>query len=130
MVGCVIHKEGSGATNKPKWLVMLAQHHYKALSPALCSHNLSLLDAGQSPHQISSKTCQNHSSISMLHSKYFPHPYKPCGSHLFTLSAADTHYVQHLISSWKAGNAAQISKALVDIKNQSITSCTADFDLR
>jgi len=106
MVGHVIHKEGSGATNKPKWPVMLAQHHCKALSPAHCSHNLSLLDAGQSPHQISSKSCENHSTISILHSKYFPHPYKPCGGHLFKLSAADTHLVQQLISSWKAGNEA------------------------
>ena len=106
MVGHVIYKEGSGATNKPKQLVMLAQHCYKALSPALCNHKLSLLDAGQSPHQISSKSCENHSTISILHSKYFPHPYKPCGGHLFKLSAADTHLVQQLISSWKAGNEA------------------------
>jgi len=58
VVSYVIYKEGSGATNKPKQPVMLAQHYYKALSPALCSHNLSLPDAGQSPHQISSKTCE------------------------------------------------------------------------
>src|SRR5882762_8289199 len=125
MVGHMINKEGSGATNKPKQPVMLAQHHYKALSPALCSHSLSLLDAGQSPHQIS-KTCENHSTISMLHSEYIPHPYKPCGSHPFKLSAADTHYAQQLISSWKAGNAAQIAKALVDIKNQSLKSCRSE----
>jgi len=130
MVGCVIHKEGSGATNKPKQLVMLAQHHYKALSPALCSHNLSLLDAGQSPHQISSKTCENHSTISMLHSKYFPHPYKPCGGHSFKLSAVDSYYVHQLISSWKAGNGAQVAKALVDIKNKPCTSYTIHLNLK
>jgi len=130
VVGHVIYKEGSDAINKPKRPVMLAQHYYKALSPALCSHNLSLLDAGQSPHQISPKTCENHSTISMLHSKYFPHPYKPCGGHPFKLSAADTHYVQQLISSWKAGNGAQIVKTLVDIKNISCTSCTIHLNLR
>jgi len=54
----------------------------------------------------------------MLHSKYFPHPYKTCGGHPFKLSAADSHYVHQLISSWKAGNGAQIAKALVDIKNK------------
>jgi len=117
VVGHVISREGSGATNKPKQPVMLAQHYYKASSPALCSHNLSLLDAAQSPHQISSKTCENHFTISMLHSKYFPHSYKPCGGHPSKLSAADTHYVQQLISSWKAGNGAKVAKTLVDIEN-------------
>jgi len=77
----VINKEGSDATNKPKQLVPLA-------------------------HQISSKTCVNHSTISMLHSKYFPHPYRPCGGHPSKLSPADTHYVQELIGSWWAGNGA------------------------
>jgi len=101
----------------PKQAVMLTQHHYKASSPALCSHNLSLLDAGQSPHQISSKTCENHSAISMLHSKYFPHSYRPCGGHPSKFSAADTHYAQQLISSWKAGSGAQITKTLVDTEN-------------
>jgi len=52
MVGHVDPKEGSGATNKPKQPVMLAQHHCKALSCSVQPQPL-LLDAGQSPHQIS-----------------------------------------------------------------------------
>jgi len=55
----------------------------------------------------------------MLHLKYFPHPYKPCGGQPFKLSAADTHYVQQLISSWKAGNAApNCPKHDMDVKNK------------
>jgi len=83
--------------------------------PLLCAL---LLDAGQLADQISSKYCINHSTISIIDSMYFPYPYKPCGSCPSKLSSADTHYVQQLISSWKAGNWAHISKTLVDIKNQ------------
>src|SRR5882762_4894350 len=126
----VIYKEGSGATNKSKQPAMLAQHHYEASSPAQCNQNLSLLDAGQLAYQISFKACKNDTTISMLPSKYFPYQYKPSGDHPLKLSAAGTHCAQQLISSWKAGNAAQVAKVLVDIKNQPIISCTIDFNLR
>jgi len=66
----------------------------------------------------------------MLPSKYFPHQYKPSGDYPLKLSAAGTHCAQQLISSWKAGNAAQLAKALVDIKNQLLTSCAIDSNLR
>ena len=94
----------------------LAHHHCEASSPALCNHNLYLLDAGQLAYQISSKTCVCNSTISISRSKYFPHPYKPSGGHLSKLSATDTHYVKQLISSWKAVSGAKIAKTLVDIE--------------
>jgi len=128
--GHVIYKEGSGATSKPKQPVMPAQHHYEASSPALCNHNISLLDAGQLSHQICSKTFENDPSTSMLHSKYFPHQYKPTGDYPSKLTAADTHHVQQLTRSWKAGNAAQVAKTHVYIKNQPLTPCTIEFNLR
>jgi len=108
---------------------MLAQHHYEASSPAQCNHNLSLLDAGQLAHHISSKTCENHSTISMLHSKYFPHQYNLSGDYPSKPSTADTHHVQQLISSWKAGTAAQITKMLVDVKNKPLESYNIGFNL-
>src|SRR5882762_7963068 len=83
----MIYNKGSDATNKS-------------------NQNLSLLDAGQLAYQISFKACGNHSTISMLPSKYFPHQYKPSGDYPLKLSAAGTHCAQQLISSWKAGNAA------------------------
>ena len=64
----------------------------------------------------------------MLHSKYSPCPYKPCGGHPFKLSAAD--YVQQLISSQKAGNRAQIAKALVDMKDKPCTLYAIHLNLR
>ena len=106
----MINKEGSDATSEPKQQAMLAQHHYEASSPAQCNHNLSLLDAGPLSDQISSEACVSHSTITMLHSKYFPHPHKPSGDYSSKLSAADTCHLQQLISSWKAGNAAQNAK--------------------
>src|SRR5882762_9921427 len=100
------------------------------ISLAQCNHSLSLLDAGQFSHQICLKTCENHPTISMLHLKFFLQQYKPSRGYPSKLSAADTHHVQQLIRSWKAGNAAQVAKVLVDIKNQPLTSCTIDFNLR
>jgi len=128
VVGHVINKEGSDATSEPKQQAMLAQHHYEASSPAQCNHNLSLLDAGPLSHQISSETCVSHSTIFTLHSKYFPHPHKPSAGYSSKLSAANTHCVQPLISSWKAVNAAQIAKTLVYTKSQPLTSYNVNFN--
>jgi len=94
----------------------LVHHHCEASSPTLCNHNLYLFHAGQLAYQISSKSCVCNSTISISHSKYFPHPYKPSGGHLSKLSATDTHYVKQLISSWKAVSGAKIAKTLVDIE--------------
>src|SRR5882762_8252658 len=78
-------------------------------------------------HQTSSKSCANHFTISMLHSKYFLHPHKPSGGYSSKHSAADTHHLQQLINSWKAVNAAKNAKALVYTKNQSLTSYNIHF---
>jgi len=122
VVDYVINKEGSDATSEPRQQAMLAQCHYQSSSPAQCSHNHFLLDAGQLSHQISSKTCVNHSTISMLHSMYFPQSHKPSGGYLPKLFAADTHHLWQLISSWKAVNAAKNAKTLVYTKNQPLIS--------
>jgi len=127
VVDYAINRESSDATSEPKQQAMLAQHHYESSSLAQCHCNLSLLDAGQLSHQISPKTCANHSTIYMLHSKYFLHPHKPSGGCSSKLSAADTHHVQQLISSWKAVNAAKNAKTLVYAKNQPLTSYNIHF---
>src|SRR5882762_4468469 len=44
-------------------------------------------------------------------------------------STADTHCVQQLISSWKDGTAAHITKMLVDVKNEPLESYTIGFNL-
>jgi len=116
MADYVIIKKGSYVISEPKQQAMLAQHHYQSSSHAQCSRDLSLLNAGQLSHQMSSKTCANHYTISMLCSKYFPHPHKPSVGYSSKLSAAHTHHLQQLISSWKAVNAAKNVKTLVNAR--------------
>ena len=56
--------------------------------------------------------------------------YKPSGDYPLKLSAAGTHSAQQLISSWKAVNAAQVAKWLLNIKNRLLTSYFICFNLR
>jgi len=90
----------------------------KSLSPAQHNHVLSLLDAGQSACQISSKTGLHNSTISQLHSKHHPHLQKSSGGCPSKLSSADVHFAQCLITTRKAENAVQIAGALVDAGGQ------------
>jgi len=102
----------------------------KSLSPAQHNHVLSLLDAGQSACQISSKTGLHNSTISQLHSKHHPHLQKSSGGHPSKLSSADVHFAQCLITTRKAENAVQITKTLRDIKNQPLSSETVHWHLK
>ena len=88
------------------------------ISPAQCSHNLSLLDACPSLYQIPSQTGVNHATISGMHSTYSTYPCKLAGGYLFKVSAVDTHSEQQLISSWKTRNGNKVTKTLLDIKDQ------------
>jgi len=96
----------------------------KSLSPAQHNHVLSLLDAGQSACQISSKTGLHNSTISQLRSKHRPHLQKSSGGRPSKLSSADVCFAQRLITTRKAENAVQITKTLRDIKNQPLSSET------
>src|SRR5258705_6847055 len=102
----------------------------KPLSPAQCNHILSLLDAGQSAHQISSKIVVHTSTITRLHLRHHPHLHKPSGGHPSKLSPADIHYALHLIGSRKAENAAQITKTLQDIKDKTLSYQIIHLHLR
>src|SRR4051794_19255331 len=94
------------------------------LSAAQCNHVLSLLDSGHSAIQISLSTSLHFSTISRLCRKHYPYLQKPSGGHPPKLSEADTCSAQHLITSWKAENAVQITQTLYDITNQSLTAQT------
>ena len=94
----------------------------KPLSPAQCNHILSLLDAGQSAHQISSTTGIHTSIITMINLGHHSCLQKSSGGHPSKHSPADTHYALHLIGSRKAENAAQITKTLQDIKDKPLFS--------
>ena len=123
MIDHVIHKKGSGATNKSRQSLTLAHHHL------LCSVQQQPVFAWccQFFHHISSKLCMSHSPISIVHSKYYPTPTWTLWRLPAQAFCCEHLYAQQLISSWKAGNAAQISKTLMDIKNQPLTSHTIEI---
>src|SRR5882762_6132086 len=84
----------------------------KAVSPGKLNHILSLLDAGQSTHRISSITGVNQSTVSRISCKHRSHLPKSSGGRPSKLTPADICYAQHLITSRKAENAVQVTKTL------------------
>ena len=108
----------------------LVHFNMHPVSAAQRNHILSLIDSGHSAHQISLSTGLHISTISRLHTRYCPYAKKPIGGRPAKLSEADTHYAQHLVSSWKAENAVQITQTLKDITNQSLTPQTTRNHLK
>ena len=94
------------------------------LSPAQHTHILSLLEAGQSAHQISSTTGVHTSTISRLRRKHHPYLAKSSGGHPTKLSSSNICHGICLISTGKPENAVQVTKALQDITNESISAQT------
>ena len=94
------------------------------LSATQCNHILSLLEAGQSVHQISSTTGVHTSTISRLRRKHHPYLPKSSGGCPTKLSPSNIHHGIHLISTGKAENAVQVTKALQDITNKPLSAQT------
>ena len=87
----------------------------KSLSPAVQDNILSLLDSGLSGYQISSQTGVSNATISRLDSKHFPSLHKSSGGCPTKLSQTNIHHAIHLIGSWRAENAVQVTKVLTDL---------------
>jgi len=102
----------------------------KPLSAAQHQHILSLLEAGQSSHQISSSTGVHATTISRLHRKHHPYLPKSSGGHLPKLSPSNICHGIHLISSGKAENAVQVTRTLQDIINQPLSAQTTHHYLK
>src|SRR5882762_3060850 len=102
----------------------------KAVSPGKLNHILSLLDAGQSTHRISSITGVNQSTVSRISCKHHSHLPKSSGGCPSKLTPADICYAQHLITSRKAENAVQVTKTLLDIKNHPLSPQTVHRQLK
>lgn len=94
------------------------------LSTAQRTNILSLLEAGQSAHQISSTTGVHTSTISRLRRKHHPYLAKSSGGRPTKLSPSNIHHGMRLISTGKAENAVQVTKALQDITNESLSAQT------
>ena len=96
----------------------------KPVSAAQCNHILSLLDSGHSGYDISSQTGVSVASISRLRSRHHPYIKKASGGHPSKLSEQDIRYAIRLIGTGKAENAVQVTKALQDSTNQSLSTQT------
>ena len=94
------------------------------LSAAQRNHILSLLEAGQSAHQISDSTGIHTSTISRLCRKHHPYLPKSSGGRPPKLSSSNICHGICLISSGKAENAVQVTKALKEIINQPLSAQT------
>lgn len=102
----------------------------KAISTAQSNHILSLLDSGHSGHEISTLTGASTASISRLHSRYRPYLTKAPGGRPSKLSDTNIRHALRLISSGKAENAVQVTKALKDITNQPLSAQTVRNGLK
>ena len=91
---------------------------------------LSMLDAGQSAHSITSATGLHVSTISRLCSKECLELQKAVGGRPSKLSSANIHHTIHLISSGKAENAVQVTKALTNVVNQPLSATTVHQHLK
>ena len=89
-----------------------------------------MLDAGQSAHSIASTTGLNVSTISRLCSKERSEFQKATGGHPLKLSSVNVWHAICLISSGKAENAVQVTKALTNIVNQPLSTSIVHRQLR
>ena len=81
-----------------------------------------MLDSGHSGEAIAKRTGVSPSAISKLHSKECSLLPKAVGGHPSKLSLTNIQYAQHLITSSKAENAVQVTKALTNIINQPLSA--------
>ena len=96
----------------------------RSISPTQKQTILSIFDASQSTHSIASTTGLNVSTISRLHFKEHSELQKATEGHPPKLSSANVRYAICLISSGKTENAIQVTKALTNIVNQSLSTST------
>ena len=102
----------------------------KSLTSAQQTCILSLLEKGESGYKISSITGVSTSSISKLHSKHYFTLSKSIGGHSSKLSPVNIHYAIRFVTTQKAENTVQITKTLLDLTNQSISSKTVRRSLK
>ena len=89
-----------------------------------------MLDTGQSAHSLASTTGLDVSTISRLHSKEHFELQKATGGCPLKLSSVNVWHAICLISSGKAENAIQVTKALTNIVNQPLSASTVHRQLR
>ena len=102
----------------------------RSLSTTQQNTILSQLDSGHSLRSIASSTGVGIATISRLRSKERSDLQKSLGGCPSKLSPANIHHALHLISSQKAENAVQVTKALSTITNQPLHPNTIRLHLK
>jgi transposase len=115
--------KASGSTNTPTPTM-------HTLSPASQNHILSMLDAGYSAAHIAASTGHGVATVSRLRSTHRSHLSKSLGGRPSKLSSANIHHAQRLISSGKADTAVDVTKALRNVTNQSLSAQTVRNSLK
>ena len=102
----------------------------KSLSLTQQKTILSLLDAGHSGEAIAKQTGVSPSAISKLCSKKRSALPKAIGGRPSKLSPTNIRHAQHLITSGRAENAVQVTKALSNIINEPLSASTVRLHLK
>ena len=102
----------------------------RSLSATQKSTILSQLDSGHSVCSIESSTGVGIATISRLHSKKCSNLQKSTGGCPSKLSSTNIHHAQCLISSGKADNAVQVTRALTTSINQPLSASTVHLHLK
>ena len=101
-----------------------------SLTCAQLTHIITLLDAGTSGHQIYRLTGLGIETISRVYSQYCSELPKSSGGRPSKLTPANIGYAKCIVHMGKADNAVQVTKALQDVTNQSISSQTVCCNLK
>jgi transposase len=102
----------------------------RSLSLTQQSTILSLLDSGHSGEAIAKQVGVSPSTISKLRSKKHSTLPKAIGGRPSKLSPANIRHAQHLITSGKAENAVQVTKALANVIDQPLSANTVRLHLK
>ena len=102
----------------------------KSISSTQKNTILSMLDSGHSAYSIAATTGLHVSTISRLHSKEHSELQKSVGGHPSKLSSANVRHASRLISSGKAENVVQVTKALTNVVNKPLSTTTVHWYLK
>jgi hypothetical protein len=102
----------------------------KCISSDKCNHILSLIDAGHSVRQIHSSTGISLGTISKLRSTHRPHLPTLSAGRPSKLTPVNIRHGIRLISSGRAENAVDVTKALTTITNNTLSAQTVRRGLK
>jgi transposase len=100
------------------------------LSEAKRNNVIALLLSGTSVAKIHTATGVSAGAVSQIRSQYCPNLPKNPPGRPSKLTAANLHHALYLITSQKAENAAEVTRTLMDITNQPISSQTVRRHLK